>query len=132
MSPSLDIIIQELEEEGLSSFWDMIGDRLELEHWAKQGVLLLNAALTVVEGQPGSHRDAWEPFIRELLKMLKGQGIVFVLLGSVAQYYERFIPDEVVIKAPHPAADTYRDERKFRGSGVFNRINENLKTPVKW
>lgn len=129
LSPSLDIIHQELEEEF---------DTLELdfdqtlESWAAQGVLLLNTALTVEKGRAGSHTDMWVPFTKTVLKHLvqkrSGDCLVFVAMGVKAQ---AFITPEMasfheVLMCAHPAADSYADQRKFRGSGIFKKINQSL------
>ena len=129
LSPSLDIIWQELEEEY---------DTLELdfdqtlEEWAQQGVLLLNTALTVEHKRIGSHTELWRPFTKTVLdKIVKGRSgdcVVFVAMGTKAQ---AFVTAEMssfheVYYCAHPAADKYSDKRLFRGSGIFRKINQSL------
>jgi uracil-DNA glycosylase len=74
--------------------------------WEKQGVLLLNAALTVRENCPGSHTHYWVPFIESLIRALNEThpGLIYVCLGKVAEKYIKYIgPSNHVLKYPHPA-----------------------------
>lgn len=129
LSPSLEIIRDELEEnyQRLELDFDTT-----LEPWASQGVLLLNSALTVEKGRPGSHQELWRPFIQTVLSKIvrgkSGEGIIFVMMGAVAQ---SFITSEMssfhdVIMVSHPVRDKYTNSRYFRGSGVFTKINNSL------
>ena len=79
-----------------------------LEHWAKQGVLLLNSVLTVEMGQAASHRDrGWERFTDAVVRLVNGkpQPVVFMLWGSYAQKKAAFVDTSrhLVLKAPHPS-----------------------------
>lgn len=78
-----------------------------LESWAKQGILLLNSALTVQTNRPGSHSLEWRPFISKLLKNLSEwqTGIVYVLFGTEAQSFLPYINarSNHIIKCNHPA-----------------------------
>lgn len=118
ITPSLRMIFTELEAPTNPS----------LMHWEDQGVLLLNSALTVKKKQPGSHRDLWKPFIKHIISELKKKDvpIVFGCLGSVADKLVGNTGIHRKVSAPHPAADTYSGERKFRGSGFFKNINKEL------
>lgn len=91
----------------------------DLSRWASQGVLLLNTALTVKPGLPGSHALAWEDFTRELIKKLSGEfpNLVWMLWGKHAEYYRKYISSGTVIIDCHPAART----KKF--TGFFNKVN---------
>lgn len=126
ISPSLQIIIDELQSVKDFNEW-LFFDKLSLEHWANQGILLLNSALTVEHNKPGSHQELWKYFIEDLLKSLNqiNCGIIYVLMGKVAQSFEPLINTKSnhVIKVAHPAADTYNNKRLFRGSNIFNNIN---------
>lgn len=111
----------------------------DLNHWAKQGVLLLNSILTVREGQPLSHANqGWEKFTDEVIQTINDQldGVIFVLWGSPAQAKAaRVNPDKhVILKAPHPSPlSAYRG---FFGSKPFSRINgilrEKGKEEIRW
>jgi uracil-DNA glycosylase len=97
-------------------------DRGDFSRLAKQGVLLLNRALTVAEKTPGSHMKQWAPFTDEVIKKLNEKGdIVFILLGKDAQTIETLLSgSSYIIKAPHPT------EKDFIGSDVFRKCNEHL------
>ncbi|MHC5309299.1 uracil-DNA glycosylase [Myroides sp. LJL116] len=133
--PSLVNIYKELESDlGIRNVLN--GD---LSSWASQGVLLLNATLTVEQKKPGSHQNkGWEiltDYIIEQLSLQK-QGIVFVLWGSYAQKKGRNIDTKkhLVIQSAHPSPlSVYRG---FYGSKPFSKINtylqENAQTPIDW
>jgi uracil-DNA glycosylase len=105
-----------------------------LINWAKQGVLLLNAVLTVEQGMPNSHKDkGWERFTDKIINILNSQkeGIAFVLWGSYAQKKGAFIDRKkhLVIEAPHPSPlSAYRG---FLGSRPFSKINDYLNNKEK-
>lgn len=102
----------------------------DLNHWAEQGVLLLNAILTVRSGQPLSHANkGWEQFTDEVIETINREktGIIFVLWGAPAQQKGKVIDESrhIVLRAPHPSPlSAYRG---FFGSKPFSRINEELK-----
>ena len=110
-----------------------------LENWAKQGVLLLNATLTVRANQAGSHqRHGWENFTDEVIRQLSARhtGLVFILWGSYAQAKENLIDTSrhFILKAVHPSPlSVYRG---FFGCRHFSKTNELLmragKAPVDW
>ena len=102
-----------------------------LQGWAKQGVLLLNAVLTVESGKPGSHQgQGWERFTDRVIEVInqEKEGVVFVLWGTYA-HKKGAIIDEArhhIIKAPHPSPlSAYRG---FFGSRPFSKINDYLRT----
>jgi uracil-DNA glycosylase len=109
-----------------------------LEKWARQGVLLLNATLTVVEGLPGSHQNkGWEIFTNKVIEKLseKRDGIVFLLWGKFAQAKESLIDSHkhYVLKAAHPSPFSAMN---FLGCKHFSKANALLlkdgKTPIDW
>lgn len=110
-----------------------------LEKWAQQGVLLLNATLTVRANQAGSHqRRGWENFTDEVIRQLSARhsGLVFILWGSYAQAKEALIDTKkhYVLKAVHPSPlSVYRG---FFGCRHFSKTNEllvmNGKEAVDW
>lgn len=100
-----------------------------LEKWAKQGVLLLNATLTVRSGMAGSHQGkGWETFTDNVIKTVSDlrAGIVFLLWGKYAQNKEDLIDKEkhFVLKAPHPSP--LSASRGFFGCKHFSQANELL------
>jgi uracil-DNA glycosylase len=105
-----------------------------LEEWAKQGVLLLNATLTVRASSPGSHQKrGWEEFTDEVIKTIsdKKEGIVFILWGAFAQSKAVLIDEKkhFIIRSPHPSP--FSADRGFFGSKPFSKTNEILKKEGK-
>jgi uracil-DNA glycosylase len=110
-----------------------------LERWAKQGVLLLNATLTVAANTPGSHqKKGWEQFTDAAIKALseKREHLVFILWGAYAQKKGEVIDlrKHKVLVSPHPSP--FSADRGFFGSKHFSRANEYLikhgATPIQW
>jgi uracil-DNA glycosylase len=123
---SLRNIHRALEADGFTPPPD--GD---LTGWARQGVLLLNAALTVPHRDAGRHLREWAPFTDAVVAKLNArqQPMVFVLWGAKAQrLLRRGLVDEsrhVVVTAPHPAARG-KAQRVFREARTFGRVNDAL------
>jgi uracil-DNA glycosylase len=110
-----------------------------LEEWADQGVLLLNATLTVRAGQPASHqKKGWEKFTDQVIKSISEEktGIVFLLWGSYAQSKSILIDqtNHHIIRSVHPSPLSAR--RGFFGSKPFSKTNAILKKegnkPIDW
>lgn len=102
----------------------------ELEHWAKQGVLLLNASLTVDAGNAGSHlKYGWETFTDHTIQYVNqnSKACVFILWGKFAQKKESLIDNNkhLILKSSHPSPlGAYRS---FFGSAPFSKTNHFLK-----
>ena len=123
--PSLTNIYRELHTD-LPGF--QIPRSGDLTPWARQGVLLLNAVLTVRAGQPGSHANqGWEPLTDAIIRAVnaKAERVVFVLWGAYARKKARLItaPQHVILEAAHPSP--YSAERFF-GSRPFSQANRAL------
>lgn len=110
-----------------------------LEKWAKQGVLLLNAMLTVRANSPASHsKIGWENFTDTVIRLLsdKKQGIVFILWGRFAQDKQELIDETKhhILKAAHPSP--FSANNGFFGCRHFSKANELLKEeglePIDW
>ena len=110
-----------------------------LAHWAAQGVLLLNAVLTVEEGQAGAHANrGWEEFTDAVIAALneKREHLVFLLWGAYAQKKGRIIDSRRhrVLRAPHPSP--LSAHRGFIGCGHFSAANQYLArhgiAPIDW
>ena len=124
--PSLQNIFKELESDLGTPF----PEHNSLKPWAKQGVLLLNAVLTVEEHKPTSHKDkGWEQFTDAVIQILnkKEEPIVFILWGSYARSKKAFItnPKHLIIESAHPSPFSARNG--FFGSKPFSRTNEFLR-----
>jgi uracil-DNA glycosylase len=110
-----------------------------LEHWAKQGVLLLNSVLTVEMGRAASHRDrGWERFTDAIIRLVnaKPEPVVFMLWGSYAQKKASFVDQSrhLVLKAPHPSPLSAHSG--FFGCRHFSQANAFLEAkglpPIDW
>lgn len=105
-------------------------DSPDLSSWAKQGVLLLNATLTVEKGKAGSHQGkGWEEFTDEVIKRLSEltENLVFFLWGAYAQKKGLVIDKSkhLIIESPHPSP--FSADKGFFGSKPFSKANEYLK-----
>ena len=116
-----------------------IPDNGDLERWAVQGVLLLNATLTVQSGSPGSHQNkGWESFTDAVIEMLSREksGLVFLLWGSYAQKKGAMVDrsKHLVLEAPHPSP--FSVHRGFFGCRHFSKTNgyliSNGQKPIDW
>lgn len=100
--------------------------------WAKQGVLLLNNALTVAENQPGSHSALWKGFSEQVIKLINARRTpaVFVLWGNQARRFASKIePRHLVVESYHPsplAAAQKLTKEPFLGSRPFSKVNNFL------
>ena len=110
-----------------------------LEHWARQGVLLLNSVLTVEMGRAASHRDrGWERFTDRIIGEvnMKEEPVVFMLWGSYAQKKAAFVDSSkhLILKAPHPSP--LAAHSGFFGCRHFSKANAFLKSrgmkPIDW
>ena len=111
----------------------------DLTHWARQGVLLLNATLTVRAHQAGSHqRQGWETFTDAVIQKISEQkeNVVFILWGSYAQKKGAVIDRarHLVLESAHPSPLSARNG--FFGNGHFRKTNDYLSshglTPIRW
>ena len=139
--PSLRNIYKEIEKEYCPMKMPSHGD---LTGWAKQGVLLLNATLTVREAEPRSHEgQGWEDFTDAIIRAVSGkrEPVVFLLWGASAQKKRKLIVGEkhLVLEASHPSPrSAYRSflRRGSIGCGHFKKANDYLTKhglePVEW
>lgn len=133
--PSLQNIYKEIEDD--------TGKKMpahgNLTRWAKQGVLLLNATLTVEAGKPGSHQNkGWEEFTDAAIKYLANnkEYLVFLLWGAYAQKKGEFIDrhKHLVLESPHPSP--FSADKGFFSCRHFSKTNAYLimhdKEPIEW
>lgn len=135
--PSLQNIYKEIQSDcGYPMSTKQNGD---LSRWAEQGVLLLNATLTVRAHNAGSHQGkGWEEFTDAVIRALSEQraGIVFILWGNYAKAKGAHInrTKHLVLEAPHPSP--FSAHSGFFGCKHFSKANEYLvasnKTPINW
>lgn len=124
--PSLQNIFKELESDMKIQFPKLNS----LKPWAKEGVLLLNAVLTVEEHKPTSHKDrGWETFTDNVITKIneKQTPVVFILWGSYARKKKTLItnPIHLIIESPHPSP--FSAYNGFFGSKPFSKTNEFLR-----
>ena len=130
--PSLKNIYKELETDIAGFKAPTHGD---LTEWTKQGVLLLNASLTVVERLSNSHQKIWNEFMTRFLENFSGENpdIVYILMGKEAQKVKASIKKGIFIETPHPSPLA---RGAFFGTKPFSRANVELvrlgKPPVDW
>jgi len=136
--PSLQNIFKELSADCSLPF-EALAKKGTLEHWSKQGVLLLNATLTVRAHQAGSHQEkGWEQFTDAVIRALseEREHLVFMLWGNYAKAKGAHIDrsKHLVLEAPHPSP--FSAASGFFGCKHFSRANDYLilhnKTPIDW
>ena len=130
MPPSLVNIFKEIQND-LGYPMPASGN---LERWADQGVLLLNAMLTVRANEPGSHQGkGWETFTDSVIHRIseEKEGVIFLLWGKYAQAKERLIDGSkhFILKAPHPSP--FSVHSGFFGCKHFSKANEILRQQGK-
>lgn len=136
LSPSLQVI-----KECAINFeipHNIINFDNSLESWARQGILMINSALTCEIGKVGSHVNLWRPFISKLLKNLSehNTGIIYVLFGSQAKTFKPYINKNYndIIEVEHPAY--FARTNQIMPYSIFTDINKLLKdkygTTIKW
>ncbi len=133
--PSLQNIFKELKDD-LDLEIPLSGN---LEHWAEQGILMLNATLTVRAKQAGSHQNkGWEEFTDNVIRILseEKENLIFLLWGRFAQNKAQIIDNEkhYILAAAHPSP--FSAYSGFFGCKHFSKTNEILKKlnqkPIKW
>jgi len=133
--PSLQNIYKELDDDlGIKP-----KDNGDLTNWAKEGVLLLNAVLTVEKDKAASHRNiGWEPLTDYIIKVLnlKEEPIVFILWGNFAKEKKKLITNSkhLVLTSSHPSP--FSAYSGFFGSKPFSKTNDflikNKEKPINW
>lgn len=133
--PSLKNIFKELKDD-LKIENNSKGD---LTSWAKEGVLLLNASLTVIRNKPNSHKHLnWNIFTDNIIKKLndKESPVVFILWGNFAKTKKKYITNKrhLVLESTHPSP--FSAYQGFLGSKPFSKTNEflikNKLKPINW
>lgn len=128
--PSLVNIFRELESD-LNTAYPILG---ELDSWAKQGVLLLNTALTVESAKPNSHQKQWSFFTDSIISCLSNEreAIVFLLWGGFAQKKLKLIDESkhCVLLSGHPSPLSANKGHWF-GNKHFSKANRYLKSKGK-
>lgn len=135
LQPSLRLVYEEIERtvDKPVGFYKANPD---LRHWANQGVLLFNTALTVAQAKPGSHTEIWRPFTQYLLSTLGVKdSLIWVFFGANAKSFSTFVQKGTKYHLLHPAAAAYRGGI-WDSEDTFNNINYVLakqgQTKIVW
>ena len=126
LSPSLQVV-----KESAINFeipHNIITFDQTLESWAKQGILMINSALTCEVNKVGSHVNQWRPFVSKLVKNLsyRETGLIYVLFGKQAQTLKPYIDERYndIIEVEHPAY--FARTNKIMPYSVFEQMNNIL------
>jgi uracil-DNA glycosylase len=129
MPPSLKNIYREIMDEGFEVEIDKT-----LLSWEKQGVFLLNSALTVYHKRPNSHSGFWKPYTDKIIEFIaeQPQKKVFMLWGANSIKKSGFITGDqnLILESAHPSP--LSAHRGFFGNGHFKKANEFLDESIKW
>lgn len=135
INPSLINIYKKLESEYPEKNIQRDGN---LEHWAEQGVFLINSSLTVEQGVPNSHKVLWIKFYKILITYIaektSNSKVVYLLLGAYAHKIVDILQDKKIICTSHPSPLGVRKKcgkyPSFLESRIFTEINEYLDIPI--
>lgn len=125
VSPSLRVVMDSVNPEGKN--FD-----ITMEHWARQGILMINSSLTCKVSRIGSDFSIWRPFISKFLVNLSAvrDDIVYALFGRQAQSFSSCISSGTVLEEKHPAF--YARYNASMPDKIFNEINLHLEKPIQW
>jgi uracil-DNA glycosylase len=131
IQPSLENFYKGVEREMHNGLNLSYFKNPDVDYLAKQGVLMMNAALTTEINKAGSHIAIWEPFIRHFFEIVDLEGVPVVFLGKDAAKYEKYTPPfswSFVIS--HPASAAYR-QCDWDTEGVFTKVDRIIKDRSK-
>ena len=136
VQPSLRYIFEEIERTVYQEFPSYQDP--DLTRWSKQGILMLNTALTVEVGKIGSHYDIWKPFTAYLLDWLNNYntGLIYVYMGKKAEEWSELTSDNnYKFAVKHPASAAYNGS-KWDSNDIFNEISKivmkNSNFKIEW
>ena len=124
LQPSLKFILQEVDRTVYGNH--VISEDLDLKRWSKQGILMLNTALTVEVGKIGSHYDIWKPFTAYMLDWLNNHNkeLIYVYMGKKAEEWSVLTGDNnYKFSVKHPASAAYNGS-KWDSNDIFNKISK--------
>ena len=132
--------LRNINKELMNDVGKSIEERRDLIHWAEQGVLMMNASLTVVEKCPGTHMKFWKNFTKYIIEYISKncEKVVFLAWGAFAhKKMENVNKDKhVMIVSSHPSPlsfkRAYKNHPSFEGSRPFSKINKYLKNNIEW
>jgi uracil-DNA glycosylase len=115
----------------------VLGHKIDFDSWERQGVMLLNTALTVASGQPDSHTKAWKPFVQAVIHRIaeRNKSTVLLCLGAKAHVFSSLFEGRCVTSS-HPSPLSWKKPfgvyPSFYEGKVFERVNALLDTPILW
>jgi len=111
----------------------------DLSRWSRQGVLMLNTALSTTVGASGQHYTIWQPFMAYLFDYLSWNvpGLIYVYMGKEAKKWSDMVNDNTYkLFVPHPASVAYQETLSWNSEDVFNKVNkivkDNYNTKIIW
>lgn len=115
----------------VSRTYDTSASVHDLSSWAKQGVLLINASLTVRKDCANSHANLWKEFMRIVMEYYSHNSkILWLAMGIKAEKIISKIEGSVKLVAPHPSPNN--TTKPFANCGIFEKANKILDSPIKW
>lgn len=140
LPPSLRYIYGALERELYNGLSVNLYNTVDLNHWAMQGILLLNTSLTVEHKKPNSHKELWTGFAEAVIDRLRDHPnlLMFVLWGAEAQRMQPLIETtrHKIITARHPASAAYAKKHEWDSNDTFSEIekfvHKNEYEPIEW
>lgn len=128
LQPSLEQFYNGIEIELYDGLCAHCGKDPDVSYLARQGVLMLNAALTTEANKAGSHIELWEPFMKYLFEeVLNLAGVPIIFLGKDAAKYTKYTnPFSPTFTCAHPASASYK-QTQWDSEGVFKKVNKILK-----
>ena len=127
LQPSLEKFYYGIEDELHNGLNLNYLQNPDVSYLAKQGVLMLNAALTTEINKAGSHIAIWEPFIKHFFQCIETEGAPIIFLGKDAARYKKYVgPFKWSFVTSHPASAAYKNTN-WNTEGVFGKVNKILK-----
>jgi uracil-DNA glycosylase len=137
LQPSLKFILDEVNRTVYNG--DCVSNNPDLTRWSRQGVLMLNTALTTEIGKIGKHYDIWKPMLNYLFDYLSNynNGLVYIYMGKEARTWADSVNDNCFkLFCSHPASAVYNKFRRWDSQNVFDTaqkvVEENYKYLILW
>lgn len=137
LQPSLKFILDEVNRTVYNG--DSVSNNPDLTRWSRQGILMLNTALTTEIGKIGKHYDIWKPMLNYLFDYLSNynNGLVYIYMGKEARTWADNVNDNCFkLFCSHPASAVYNKFRRWDSQNVFHIaqkvVEENYKYLILW
>ena len=137
LQPSLKFMLDEVNRTVYNG--DCVSNNPDLTRWSRQGILMLNTALTTEIGKIGKHYDIWKPMLNYLFDYLSNynNGLVYIYMGKEARTWADNVNDNCFkLFCSHPASAVYNKFRRWDSQNVFpiaqKIVDENYKHLILW